>query len=253
MKRAAICIIGIAALALNAFAARDDLVGLWRFDGDGGDAVDSSGNGNDGEFVNGGERVDTDWGMGVQLAAADGSYVLAPVPHSNTVTYVIWAKYSALPSNNPGLLHAQATDGDEGAPATKIIGIWVENSHTLWGRFIPPGGGNVNLPKNKKLEADTWFHVAMVMDADAGKALQYVNGEEVGSANYAGELGPYKFLKIGRQGTETWEGVLDEVGFFHSALSEDEIASIHTDGFDALLSVDPNGKMASAWAELKTQ
>ena len=253
MKRAAICIIGAAALALNAFAARDDLVGLWRFDGAGDTAVDSSGNGNDGEFVKGGERVDTDWGKGVQLAAADASYILAPVPHSNTVTYVIWAKYSSLPSNNPGLLHAQATDTDETAPATKIIGVWVESSNTLWGRIIPPGGGNINLPKNKKLEADAWFHVAMVVDADAGKALQYVNGEEVGSADYSGELGPFKFLKIGRQGNETWEGVLDEVGFFHSALSQDEIASIHENGFDALLSVEPNGKLASAWAELKTR
>ena len=248
MKRTLICM-AAAALAFSASANRDDLAGLWRFDGN---AEDASGNENHAVLANGPTYVDTDWGQGLQFEAASGAYAVAAVPHSNTATVVMWAQYSALPSNNPGLLHAQATAVDEAAPATKIIGIWVENTNLIWGRLIPPGGGNINLPKNQALEADTWFHTAMVIDADAGSATQYVNGEEVGSADYAGELGAYQFLKIGRQGTETWEGVIDEVGFFHSALSSDEIGSIIEGGFDALLSVEPAGKLASAWAELKS-
>ncbi len=150
--------------------------------------------------------------------------------HGNTATVMLGALYTGIPTGNPGLVHAQATDEDLGGPETKMIGVWLENSNLLWGRIIDPAGGRVNLPKNAELQPDTWFHIALVVDAAAGMVSQWVDGEMVGDAAYGGELGEYNYLKIGRQGTETWEGVLDEVGFFTEALSQDDIVSISYNG-----------------------
>ena len=163
----------------------------------------------------------------------------------------MWALYTDTPTANLGLVHAQATDGDLGGADTKMIGMWLENTNMLWGRIIDPAGARVNLPKNHTLAPDEWFHVAIVVDEAAGNVSQWVNGEMVGDGDYGGELGEYNFLKIGRQGTETWEGILDEVAFFDVALSEDDIMDIATDGFDAALAVSAGGKAATSWGAVK--
>lgn len=232
----------------------DTLMARWSFEDGGGDtAADSSGNGNDAALFGGPQWVAGHDGDGLQFAFADGNYALAPVPYSNTATVLMWALYTSTPTGNIGLVHAQATEGDLGAPETKMIGIWVENSNNLWGRIIDPAGARVNLPKNHTLSPDVWFHTALVVDADAGKVTQWVDGQIVGDADYGGELGEYLFLKIGRQGTETWEGILDEVGFFNAALSEDDIKTIMDDGFDAALAVSARGKAATTWGAVKQE
>jgi hypothetical protein len=237
-----------AAVALDG----DTLMGRWSFeDGSGDVAADTSGSGNDATLVGGPAFVAGQDGDGLQFAFAEGNHALAPVPYSNTATILMWALYTATPTANIGLVHAQATEGDLGGAETKMIGIWLENSNKLWGRVIDPGGARVNLPKNHTLEPDVWFHTALVVDADAGTVAQWVDGEVVGEADYGGELGEYNFLKIGRQGTETWEGILDEVGFFNAALSSDDINSIMNDGFDAALAVSARGKTATTWGSVK--
>jgi hypothetical protein len=243
----------VAALTTAASALDGDtLMARWSFEDGGGDtAADTSDNANDATLVGSPEFVPGHDGDGLQFAFAEGNYALAPVPYHNTATIVMWALYTSTPTGNIGLLHAQATEGDLGAPDTKMIGIWVENSNKLWGRFIDPAGALVNLPKNHTLDPDVWFHTALVVDADAGKATQWVDGEVVGEADYAGEVGEYNFLKIGRQGTETWEGILDEVGFFSAALSEDDINLIMNDGFDGALAVSALGKATTTWGSVK--
>lgn len=237
-----------AAMALDA----DTLMGLWRFeDGSGDIAADTSGNGNDATLFGGPEWVPGQEGDGLQFAFATGNYAIAPVPFSNTATVMMWALYTATPTANIGLVHAQATDGDLGGADTKMIGIWLENSNLLWGRVIDPAGAKVNLPKNHTLTPEEWFHVAVVVDEVGGKVTQWVNGEVVGDADYGGELGEYNFLKIGRQGTETWEGILDEVAFFNAAVPEDDIQTIYEDGFDAALAVSARGKATTTWGSMK--
>ncbi|MBT3270885.1 LamG domain-containing protein [Candidatus Poribacteria bacterium] len=231
----------------------DAVGGVWQFDDLAGDAiVDSSGNGNDGTLVNGPEWVDGKFGTALEFSQTTGSYALVPVQHSNTATVTMWAMYTATPSTNIGLIHAQATDGDLGGAETKMIGVWVENTNLLWGRIIDPAGARVNLPKNATLEADTWFHIALVVDAAAGVVTQWVNGEQVGDSAYAGELGEYSYLKIGRQGTESWEGRMDDVGYFTEALSSDDLAAIYNLGLQSVtVAVEPRGKAATTWAGIK--
>jgi len=51
----------------------------------------------------------------------------------------------------------------------------------------------------------------MVIDPQTKKATQYVNAKAVGDVDYKGKLTKFDFANIGRQGRESWDGLLDEV------------------------------------------
>ncbi|MBM3214739.1 LamG domain-containing protein [Candidatus Poribacteria bacterium] len=241
--------VGTAHAAIDASA----LVGLWMFDDGKGDiAVDGSGNKRDAKLIKEPKWGTGKFGKAIELSFATGNYAIAPIVQSASMSVVAWAKYTDLPTTNSGIAHVQADEAQDGAPESKTIGIWVENTGLLWGRFIPAGGGNVNLPKNQKLDKDKWYHVAVVLSDKDKKGRQYVDGKMVGDADYPGKLNPVAFIKIGRQGNESWTGLLDEVAVFGKALSEDEIKSI-MGGFEAGLAVSPGGKAASTWGALKSE
>lgn len=227
------------------------IVGMWLFDEGSGDvAQDSSGNGNDGKLMNGPKWTSGKFGQGLEFAFGRNDYVIAPIPHSHSLTVALWAFYTDLPTANSGLIHVQATEDPGGAPATKIVGMWVENSRRLWGRIIQADGTIKNLPKNKELQAKTWYHIAITVDAQDKKAIQWVNGEPVGEVDYNGKLKDFAFIKIGRQGTESWSGILDEVFVSHQVLRAGDLKML-MEGLERALSVELREKLATAWGSLK--
>jgi hypothetical protein len=58
----------------------------------------------------------------------------------------------------------------------------------------------------------TWYHVVGTRDATSGVTRIYVNGVEEGTATMAGGLAylPNK-VQVGGIGSESWDGLLDEV------------------------------------------
>ena len=248
---AVFCICNIAAIGFA--LKKDSVVGMWLFDDGKGDvAKDSSGNGLDGRLISGPKWTkEGKFGGALEFEFAQANNVRVPLPHNDTITVAMWANYKALPTTNIGLIHVQEGDVDNADPGSKTIGMWVENTKNLWGRIIPKGLGNVNFPKSKSLEADTWYHIAMVVDADAGEAKQYVDGEEVGKVAYPGKLKNYDFANIGRQGSETWEGMLDEVIVLSEALSVEDLKAL-MGGIENALSIAPKDKVATVWGSLKS-
>ncbi len=231
----------------------DSILGMWLFDDGNGDvATDASGNGNDGTLISNPKWVDGKTGMGLEFEFGANSYVIAPLPHSNTVTVALWALFTALPTNNSGLVHFQADEQAGGNPDSKIIGMWVENTGLLWGRFIPDGGGNVNMPKVESLDADTWYHIAMTIDEQGKKGIQWLNGEPVSEMDYPGELTQFAFIKIGRQGTESWTGILDEVIVLDQALTGDDLKNL-MNGIESALGLEPGGKLTTLWGKMKSR
>ena len=227
------------------------VVGVWLFDEGKGDiAKDSSENGNDAKLQNKPKWVDGQQGKALEFDFATNNYVIAPIAQSNSITVAMWAKYAALLTANSGLFHAQATEDPGGAPETKIIGLWLENSKKLWGRLIEPGGNTINFPKNKDLSEGKWYHIALTADEKSKKGQQWVDGDVVGEVDYGGKLGNFAFAKIGRQGTETWSGVIDEVAVFNQALGADDIKTL-MGGLEKALAVSAAGKLATAWGNIK--
>ncbi len=233
---------------------KEDVIGAWLFDeGKGEVAKDSSGNGNDGKLIAKPEWVKNGKiGGCLQFTAAKTHNVRVPVTHNNSLTVAMWANYKNLASNNIGLIHIQAGELDGGNPDTKIVGMWVENSSLLWGRIIPAGAGKVNFPKKQKLKADTWYHIAMVIDSQKNKATQYVNAKVVGDVEYkGGKLTKFDFANIGRQGTESWDGLLDEVIIFKKVITTEELKSVMQGIEQNVLSVEADDKLAVTWAKIK--
>jgi hypothetical protein len=231
-------------------------VGIWLFDEGSGEKVkDSSGNKRDGKLMKTPKWMEGKFGKALEFDFNANNYVIVPISHSNSITVAMWAKYKSLPTGNSGLFHAQATEDPDGAPETKIVGIWVENTKLLWGRLIQPDGTKINFPKNKQLESDRWYHIALTADEKSKKGKEWLDGELAGEVDYNGKLADFSFAKIGRQGTETWTGAIDEVGVFNQALAVEDIKTIMTQGLEKVLitPVFPLGKLSTSWGNIKFQ
>lgn len=239
-------------LSTEAAIDKASIVGIWLFDeGSGNKVKDSSDNGNHGNLVNKPEwDNDGKFGKALSFETAKSSYALVPLSHSNSITVAAWAKYTALPTTNIGLFHAQASEDQGGNPNTKVVGIWVENTKMLWGRLIGPDNAKKNFPKTKALDAKKWYHIAVTADAKTKKGKQYVDGELISEIDYTGKLGDFAFAKIGRQGTETWEGSIDEVAIFDQPLAKADIEEV-MQGLETVLAVSCKGKLTSVWSRIK--
>lgn len=239
-------------LSTEAAIDKASIVGIWLFDeGSGNKVKDSSDNGNHGNLVNKPEwDNDGKFGKALSFETAKSSYALVPLSHSNSITVAAWAKYTALPTANIGLFHAQASEDQGGNPNTKVVGIWVENTKMLWGRLIGPDNARKNFPKTKALDAKKWYHIAVTADAKTKKGKQYVDGKLISEIDYTGKLGDFAFAKIGRQGTETWEGSIDEVAIFDQPLAKADIEKV-MQGLETVLAVSCKGKLTSVWSRIK--
>jgi len=180
---------------------------------------DCSPMGNNGR-IHGATWTQGKFGKALKFDGVD-DYVLAPLSHTNSITVAVWINYRSLPSDNPGVFQAQPTSGSD--DTTKVVGIWVGNDGYLWGRLIQSDGTLIDFPKNKYLSPNTWYHIVLTADASTGIGKLWVNGEEISSISYDGTLQSFSYAKIGRQGTETWNGIIDEVRIYNRVLSEEEI------------------------------
>jgi hypothetical protein len=85
------------------------------------------------------------------------------------------------------------------------------------------------------LSASTWYHIAFVHDGT--DVTLYLNGSSQGTktgANTANNNFKGNFIGIGRYyaipGTYNWDGLIDEVSLFDSALSASDITAIYNSG-----------------------
>jgi hypothetical protein len=133
-------------------------------------------------------------------------------------------------------------------------GIWSRpESLGLHYRYSPGNQGATTLGPNGEgsfCEAEQWYHIAGVKK-DAELTV-YINGEEKGKYAVPAEhaLGPGKlyFGKSPRYRASTF--VMDDFVIYNRALTQDEIVEIM--GGDLSTPVDPAGKLASAWGNVKS-
>jgi len=59
------------------------------------------------------------------------------------------------------------------------------------------------------------------------------------------------FIGCHKDLTNFWDGIIDEVVLFNKALSEDEIKELMTSGVTSVLAVQPKGKLALRWGDIK--
>ncbi len=226
--------------------AEAGLVAHWPLDGD---TDDATGNGNDGilngeaQWVEGisGEALEFDGATGwVDAGNAPG---LAPSPMS----CMFWMR----PSKELGLGDPRANIvyygvgpmfafnktpvADEPLGPPNSIRVWID---TLGD--IPKGS---LFTKRDIWNEGEWYHLACTYD-ESEFAL-YEDGVETGRVDATGAIGERQgVFRIGQM----FPGSIDDVKLYDEALTAADVAN----EFDALTSVEAQGKLAITWGGLKT-
>ena len=227
------------------------IVGVWLFEGD---VKDATANGNDGKIVGNFKFEDGKFGKAV-VAGGGGSIDVGDSKSlqsiSDELTVAAWFRVDAdsdtgVRKNGAYLLEDQS--GGEPIPDGFSFRVWT-------GAGITPG-----FYGKTELEQGKWYHVAGTYD---GKNVEmYVDGEPESkkgalSSNKAdwkpewnGKVNPGETLQL-KFGPEQFTGGIDEIVLLSRALEADEIQQL-LNGWDEAFAVEPEGKLATTWARVKT-
>ena len=222
------------------------IVGIWLFDeGSGDTAKDSSGNGNDGELMNGPKWVDGKFGKALEFDGQDDFVEVSSITTPPIITFSCWFK--KLGSGNGGVprLHSRATGpwslefGIGNGAIPNQLGFYLafaDGSATGWNGVFEPGN-------------EVWYHTAVSYDGTSVK--MYVDGKEVTSQkDWAKKEVNQGISRIGGHaaGGDCFEGLIDEVAIYNVALPEEDIESTMTPS-----AVSLTGKLTTTWSAIKSQ
>ena len=227
----------------NAQIDSEKIVGIWLLDETTGDkAEDASENGYNGTITQ------SDWVQGKVNGALDikkGGTVTIPFGKgviTDRMSFILWIKFTDLSGQqNYFSIHDQSNYRYVPYKETpNVLRSW----SNLW-----------NVSSGVTVEAGTWYHVANTYDSNTAKI--YVNGEVKVSESVP------KFQLVDQDQTAwlaTDKGasfqsacVMDEVGLFNDALTEEEVKNIMKHGiYQAAYAVEPAEKLTVLWGKLKS-
>ncbi len=219
--------LGSVILPCRAMAAEDGLLGHWKFDQRQGDVVvDSSGNENDGELWDA-EWVDGKFGTALMFDG-QGAHVSIPeiagLDGSDEMTVEAWAYWEGS-GRYPNII-----SGGTWSPGGFLI--FVADSQCSFRMGRPRASATTNKVDWREISAPfltpfaegQWYHLAATFKRPSIKT--YVNGKQVGSANWDYPVGHKGDLIIGKwAGAVSHKGLIDEVKIFNRALGADEVAA----------------------------
>ena len=256
-------VLGSLLISFHSLAAVDSAtaVGVWLFDD--GDVSDSSGNGNDGELINGAGVTDGGkWGQALSL---DGDDDYANVANSASLdstaeayTGVAWVKLQ-----RKGDPHGACCADDH------MVIAFTTQWNNILNVFGPGRGGNQGkievgsrdlnprwLSGPSAVNDDQWHHLAFSYDG-ANKII-YVDGEVDIEQDTTGVFGAVGVdVHLGGTPTERQAlGLMDEIAVFNVSLEQGDIQNLMNDGLGSVLGltpVTPQGRLTTTWANIKSQ
>jgi len=197
-----------------------------------GNAVDSTGT-NNASFAGG---ATTTSGYVGQAFSFNGTTAYVTAPDSGTlrpasVTADAWIYFSSL----PGTLAAIVTK-PFGSGVFDSYAIWYDNGGALRAE-ISDASGEMQVSAPWSPSTNTWYHVAFSFDSATQVETLYLNGNQVGTATYAGRQIAYDtnpFLIGGDidNGSNQFffPGLIDEATLYSRALTGSEIQNIYFAG-----------------------
>ena len=231
-------------------------VGIWLFDeGEGQDVRDGTAHENHGKLKTEAAWVGGKFGTALDF---DGEEDYVDVPDSpslnitEAITIVMWAKRHTTSNDD----HERAVmKGSKGEPGAYALSVRLGRFH--FGVHVDE---RWHFSDRETWRDTDWHHVAGTYDSVTREYNLYRDGVNVHKRVLDG-LRKYRIdtvkadLEIGRWafGPRYFNGILDEVGIFNEALSEETINEIMTDGLQTVLAVAPSGKLATAWGQIKMQ
>ncbi|MHC4533094.1 MAG: LamG domain-containing protein [Planctomycetota bacterium] len=217
-----------------------ELVGHWRFDEGSGDAVnDSSGNGNNGTIV---DSVQWDTGQIGGALRFDGTpgYVLIPNPGNLTLinqgdfTITMWFSQDVI----EGTINLLQQTDLNGTGRTLLLSDPTNGIRAYLGGQTTVSG--------VMAEAETWYHVAMVVTEGGSEdtITFYIDGVQSGTpAQVDSEDSEGDYLIATNKGLNgRWiNGLVDDFRLYNHALSEAEVLGVMggADSYPYALGPDP--------------
>jgi len=248
---------GVFAGTSHALVDAKNVKGMWLFDEvKGGLTPDLSGSGLDGKLISGPKLVEGKFGKALEF---DGkaSYVEIPAHEnpSDAITVTAWAKSPTPTWNQHGFL-VEKRDAYILHPVQGSINMaWCVVNGAPWNAPRSWDTGAVG-PK----DLTTWHMYTATFDSKTGRWTIYIDAVEaskldLNKAKITVENGP---VHIGWDeccgGNRFGAATVDEVAIFDVALSVTEIKEIMERGlYQAVLAVQPQGKLPVAWGRLKAR
>ena len=239
MFRRSICLVLIILALGAAGSARADLIGWWRLDGD---ASDSSVNGNDGVLFGGPQWVDGKIGGALEFDGADDRVEMPGTSAAEGFAAlegeVTWAAWFKTPGG--GLNPIMVQDPPGAAHVSGNRSLNVESSGML--RIRANGVGPLNdYNSNAAVNDNQWHHVAVTIAFEANgenDAMKlYIDGDlsqgyEIDVVNINLQMANASdfIIVLGRNGNNSFTGLIDDVRVYDQVLSEEEILFAMTGG-----------------------
>ena len=229
--------------------------GIWLLDeGEGNIINDLSGNENHGELQGGTWVEGPDDGPALSLNGQDDRVI---IPDSDSLyleeawTVTAWAFVNTTENGFGHILGKRPAAGTIANYAFRTSG-----NSTGWEAYFARDGwkGAWGQGTVKKGE---WLYMTATYDAKDTIKI-YENGSEIGSVDGIGGPGPRNDTDVNIGGwtdntSETLDGMLYEVALFSVALAEEDINDLMDEGLSSLTAVEPSGKLATTWANIKSR
>ena len=215
----------------------DSILGVWLLDeGQGDTTADASGNGNDGTLM-----ATPDWAAGQFGAALDfagsSSYVdcgNAASLNVDVFSVSFWCHFPATQGWNHMI--SRGSHVASGTPGSVNWGVmmYTDQETILYETFNDTGWVGIQAP----VSAGEWHHLAATLDTTAMQV--YVDGQLAASASGGVLLDESRSFVIGARSDAGgaggyFSGRLDEVGYFNTVLTPEDIQLIMSSGLTEIL------------------
>jgi len=242
-------------IVTNTHALDPDLIAAWTFEeGKGETTADITGKGHTGKLIGNPIWVEGKYGKGLEIVDWL-QYMLVEdandLHFGNTdFTFVAWIYIYKFV---PGMYHSILCKRDPDSPPKSCVRWSIYVNGRMQELALEPGGFFYS---NTELEERRWYHVGVVKTKE--KATLYLNGKRNGwePREMNESLTSEEPLYIGVQyifhnwqvWNDTLNGIIDEVGIYNRALTDEEMASV-------IWSVDvkPSGKIETSWGYIKSK
>lgn len=227
-------------------------IGAWLFDeGSGNKVKDSSKNGNDGKLT-GTKWVDGKFGKALDF---NGSSDYVEIPDSdsldvtNSIAIVAWIFKKADASHGGTIVGKWKQMGDTWSYVLYGLGDSGGGFRLMW---TDKPTNQTNLEGPYQLPNNEWIHYAATYDGSIMRVFS--NAKELVNiaANKKINISTNP-VWIGNDGYQQhFNGIIDEFAIFNTALSENDINSIMTQGLALALAVGPSAsRLVNTWGKIK--
>ena len=236
LRVAAIC----ALMCVPVQSVHADLVGYWNFDGN---VVDQSGPGNDGELVDAtySDNVPAVIGTGQSVEFSfDADHVFIAADESLDSEEFTLSMFVYDRGQVGALERLTSREGDTFETALNVHPPFNGEGEIAY--YSPSAGwqwasDQFGADDFVTLDQESWQHVAYVANADDETMTIYLDGEQVLETLDLWSAFPSGFMHIGNRwnNVEGFDGMLDDVALWDEVLSEEQIATIASEGVACFL------------------